>query len=276
MFIENHSPYANLMIQSATYGTFRPIRVPIMSDQNLEYTETLDTLKEVIKAKGLRYKDIAEKAGIPESSLKKIFTGRDCSFMRLIQICNSINIKLKDIFDIRSESEDNIYRFTDEQEQYFCEFLDSYKLFVKINSGKSLSDSSKELGLDSNITRTYLKDLEKIGLIERQPGDKIKFKVNGTIKIDENSRLHDKIVEKVATSFIMELPKIRKSKAQSIYEIGSVRASPETIKEFIYNVQVAYNLFDAKSQKENKFLPPDGLRHLTYLLAIAEYDSIGK
>ena len=247
-----------------------------MSELDVEYKDILTTLKQMIKAKGLKYKQISELSKIPESSLKKIFSGRDCSLKTMLEICQAVEIRFQDVLDMKEEETPEAFEFNEEQASYFADYIDCYKFFIRIFRGTPMKEVMADLNINENLKSRYLRELEDINLIERHAGNQIKFIPNGSIKIHEDSKLYSKIVESLAKNFVTELPKIKDDPKTKVHQVGSVKVTETTLKDFIRKISDVYDEFDLKLQKERKYLPQDTLVPITYFIGIGKYDSIGK
>lgn len=75
------------------------------------------TLKKALKANNVTYKILADKLGMSESSIKRIFAEESLSLQRLEQICALINIDLSDLVQMMNRDKPRISELTEEQEK---------------------------------------------------------------------------------------------------------------------------------------------------------------
>ena len=58
-----------------------------------------DRLKQALKTRGLSYRQLAERLGVSEPTVKRLFIDQDCKLSRLAEICAVLDIALSDILD---------------------------------------------------------------------------------------------------------------------------------------------------------------------------------
>ncbi len=252
------------------------IRGSFMNEQ-VQYKDILATLKSLAKTKGIKYAQISEDTGIAESSLRKIFTGRDCPLTSILKICSALEVTLDEVLSLQKNKKMKFYEFNDEQDRYFADFYDCYKLYIRVlRKHEKIGDVVKDLGISEAVHRQYLKDLESLKLIERMPEDRIKFLHPEAIIIRPNSRIYHKVTRETADSLLDELPKKKVRPNEKLYEIGSMRSSEQLFRNFIEDVNKCFEDFRKKVNKEVKHLADEELIPVTYILAVGEHDTIGK
>ena len=57
----------------------------------------LDVLRAQLRAAGITYKTLAERIGVSESSVKRMFGQKDMALSRLAQICQATGIAMEDV-----------------------------------------------------------------------------------------------------------------------------------------------------------------------------------
>ncbi|MBO9666756.1 MAG: helix-turn-helix transcriptional regulator [Bdellovibrio sp.] len=66
----------------------------------MEFHNVSEVLRNLLKSRGITYKDIAEKLEMSESGVKKLLTSDDISFNKLNAILEFLGLTLKDLFPI--------------------------------------------------------------------------------------------------------------------------------------------------------------------------------
>ncbi len=245
------------------------------SSQHLdaEYLGIVTTLKSMLKKRKLRYKDVAEKTGFPESSLKKIFSGRDCSIRTLMRICECLDTSLEEVLKVDSSQLNKGFTLNEEQQQLFVRDPKIYDMFIRMVQKNENTQIRQDLKIDQLTWRRYLKELEDVSLIERHADDTAKLKVEGGLKIG-GGPLHDFLVGRVSEKFLKALPDLHKSDKETVYEVGSVRVTRRLFEEFSFSLKNLHRDFDRRSNLESTLLENKDLNKVTYIIAAAEFDSI--
>jgi transcriptional regulator with XRE-family HTH domain len=135
-----------------------------------------DTFKKILKEKGMTYSDLAKKLHLSESGIKKIFIAQDCSYSRLNEISDVLEISLVDIMSSNLDNEIKEVHFTLEQEKYFIKHPALFNFFWKlVQERESLASIKKEFNLSEKEIFLLLKKLDEFGILELHAKNKIKI-----------------------------------------------------------------------------------------------------
>ena len=128
-----------------------------MSGTEVEQQNIINGLKKISKIKKITYGDISKKTEIPESTLRKIFSGRDCKLSVLLKICDALEV---DLNDVMRESEkhhgDGTFKLNQRQSEYFMINLDAYWMLLKLIRKMPLDKLLVDFGGDEYRFNTCL------------------------------------------------------------------------------------------------------------------------
>ncbi|MER8700455.1 helix-turn-helix transcriptional regulator [Mesorhizobium sp. M1273] len=65
-----------------------------------------EALKRTLKAKGITYRVLAERMGVSEPTVKRIFHERNCKLDRLMEICTAAGVELENVLGSITEDQD--------------------------------------------------------------------------------------------------------------------------------------------------------------------------
>ncbi|MEJ2621218.1 MAG: helix-turn-helix transcriptional regulator [Candidatus Thiodiazotropha sp.] len=82
-----------------------------------QVVELLQTLKHELRAKGITYREVAERLELSENSVKRLFAERSFSVSRLEQVCDLVDLELSDLMQIMVEGRERITMLTEDQER---------------------------------------------------------------------------------------------------------------------------------------------------------------
>lgn len=137
-----------------------------------DYVRMIGNLKLSLKTKKIEYKELAAGIGLSESGVKKIFSGTDCSFQRIAQICKFAGISLSEIIEDHSVSD---VSFSEKHQE---EFLREPKLFLfywlLVYERLSLDKAQMELKLSKAEAFRLTRRLDMLGLIKLLPNDRVR------------------------------------------------------------------------------------------------------
>ncbi len=142
--------------------------------------EVIDTLKRELKARGLTYAQVAKKIGMSEASVKRMFSERNFTLARLDQILTATGIEFGELTRQFGREEHLMTRLTDEQER---EIVAEPKLFlvaVAVLNLMTYDDILAEYTLPAAEVVGLLTRLDRIGIIELFPNNKIRLKIART------------------------------------------------------------------------------------------------
>ncbi len=159
-------------------------------------------LKGALRAKGVSYKDLAESLSLSEASIKRIFSTGSFSLDRFLEICEVSGITPQSLFSLMSEKSAKVYEYSEIQEQFFVEnpnHLSFFDLLLKGNSPKSIA---KKHELTITQVQKFLRDLEKIDLVDWLAGDRAKLKVSRNVRWRKGGPLKQKLLPKAREEFL--------------------------------------------------------------------------
>ncbi len=160
----------------------------------------VDALKRALKQHGLTYQQVAEELSLSEASVKRLFAERQFSLKRLDQICNLMGLEISDL--IRTlEPEARIDRLTVEQEQELVS--DSALLLVAICAlnrwrFQQILDNYQ---LSEHQVISQLASLDRMGLIELLPGNRIKTLISHDFQWQKNGPIQQFFESQVQADF---------------------------------------------------------------------------
>lgn len=146
-------------------------------------------LKKQLKARKVSYGELAKRLEMSEANVKRIFSEEACSIARLGQICDAIQISLGDLIQTSKEVVDESFTFTKEVENFFAENLDYFVFYRQLEHNHGTKELQEKNNLSLKEMNRYLKKIEELGLIERQPGDRIKLTTHGYLQLSPQSKL---------------------------------------------------------------------------------------
>jgi len=164
---------------------------------NSEMKTILDAVKQVLKDRGLSYRAVAENIDVSEQTVKRLFNGRgDVSLNRILKICDVVGIQFSDLMELVSRPSLESFTLSSEQEQYLLEHPDHQSYFRLLVEGMSPEDIESKKQISRTSTQTFLRDLEELGVIQRQPFDRCKLMHRGSWIFQAGSPLYKESMPK--------------------------------------------------------------------------------
>ena len=155
-----------------------------------ETSKIINMLKREIKARGLTYKDLADRLKISEASVKRLFAEETFSLDRFAKACEAIGTTMTEMIkEADSRSSKDLPHLTLEQEEMLALDASLYEVFHRLLRGDSQDEIRARLNIDAAQMTRLLVSLDKIGCIELRPGNLVKLKTPRLIRWDSRGPL---------------------------------------------------------------------------------------
>ena len=134
----------------------------------------LAALKRCFKEQGLTYKDIAEALGVSEASIKRYFTGGTVTLAQLEHMCAAVRIGIEDLIALAASGNGAMEKLSPAQEEGLARSALTSFVFYLVRHGWSAAEIRDELEMSEAEITTHLIRLEKLGLIDLLPANRVK------------------------------------------------------------------------------------------------------
>jgi len=136
----------------------------------------VDTLKRCLKARGFTYQDVARTLKLSEASIKRLFSERSFTLQRLEQICQMMDMSFSDLARLNDRNYlERQTTLSNEQEAALAADAILLCYFYLLLNGWNVNRIAKRFDLDEPKQVRMLVKLDKLGLIELQPGNRVRL-----------------------------------------------------------------------------------------------------
>lgn len=139
--------------------------------------EVFEVLKGALKAQGVTYAELARRIGLSEASVKRIFQMRDCKLGRLIEICTVAGVSLGDVVESADRSGRVGTPVSPEVEGMLAQREPLFLFLVLLLDHFTPEGIRRTFDLSRASVGFYMRDLEALGIIERDIGDRFRFTI---------------------------------------------------------------------------------------------------
>ncbi|EHR1133881.1 helix-turn-helix transcriptional regulator [Vibrio parahaemolyticus] len=168
-----------------------------MRDLTPEYL--LAALRQAIKTKGLTYRELSEKMGMPLSTFKRHLTSTNLALDKLLEYCRAIDCTLDELQklanQLQGEDEDYFSRTQDEVFFQFPHLYDFYRELRMLRGKDGYTILKKKYDLSEQSMSDYLGALELLDLVYVDENKSITLHGPLYYSYAENSKLNDKYTE---------------------------------------------------------------------------------
>lgn len=138
----------------------------------------VDTLKTLLKAHKLKYRDVASSLGLSEASVKRLFSTRDFDLVKLDNICQMMNLEISDLLQAMAEKQVHIQELSEQQEAEIASDPELLMITVCVLNRWSMADILGYYHLTETQCIQNLAHLDRLKIIELLPKNKIKLLVD--------------------------------------------------------------------------------------------------
>jgi DNA-binding Xre family transcriptional regulator len=138
----------------------------------------LRELKLLLRERGWTYAQLAPRLGLSEASVKRLFSRGGFTLERLDKLCEQLGLEMSDLFERLQRREQPTSLLTHAQE---LEIVSDPKLFLVtylVLNRWSAAEILARFNLSERELERYLIRLDRLKLIELQPGNRTRLKVS--------------------------------------------------------------------------------------------------
>lgn len=159
------------------------------------------TLKRALKANGKTYADVAQVLELSQASVKRLFSSQQLSLERLDSICQMIGLEITDLVRQMDAESGRLEGLTAEQEREIAGDLTLLLITVCVLNRWTLDDILRVHPLDRHLCIQKLAQLDRLGIIELLPGNRIKLKVAANFHWIENGPIQRFFQQRIASEY---------------------------------------------------------------------------
>src|SRR5690554_2637440 len=134
-------------------------------------------LKRQLRAHGLTYQDVAQALALSEASVKRLFSDRQFSLKRLDQVCGLMGMEITDLV-LKLAPEPRVEQLSEEQERELVSDLRLLLVAVCTMNRWQFGEILQNYRIEEPELIRYLARLDRMGLVELLPGNRIKLLVS--------------------------------------------------------------------------------------------------
>lgn len=169
----------------------------------MSHTEQLIAeLKSVLRARNITYAILADHLGLAEISVKRLFNGQTFSLQRFEQVCDYAGISFSELVEkIDNKRTKPLSALSKEQEHEICADLSLLLVTVCVLNRFSFDEMLAQYRLERSQLIQQLAKLDRLGLIELLPNNRIRLMTTADFRWLENGPIQRLFQEKVAEDF---------------------------------------------------------------------------
>jgi len=247
---------------------------PSHDSKPLHNVEITSALKSALKSRGMTYKQVADRLGVSEKTIKRLFKDKDCSLSRLNDICAAINLSIYDLLEFARHYNEPLTELTQEQQIYLQKHPYHFSFLFFLTMGHQVEEIQETYALTDISVFRYLRDLDKQGFVELGANNHIRLKVEGKLLMRLHGPLHDMIKQR--NQEFLEHTVDNDGEGLSHFSSSFRFMSPQTFHELNEDLAVISKKYRKLAYQNEMILPRDKLIPVKWSTLVSEYSICGK
>lgn len=226
----------------------------------------IDAVKRELKARGITYKALGDRLSLSESAVKHMFSTGNFSIRRLDDICAALELDIGDIVRLSESQQPRIEQLSADHERELVGDIRLLLVTYCLINFWSFDEILDRYALSRPEGLRYLRRLDRMKIIELQPGDRVRLLIASNFTWRRNGAIEQFFNQYVQTEFFKH----------SFTDDGSIRIvkngmlSRKSQVQLIDKLKAIGALFDDTGWDERK-LPASDRHGTSMVLAIRHW-----
>jgi DNA-binding Xre family transcriptional regulator len=164
--------------------------------------QLVSALKKVLKARGRTYADLATGLGLSEASIKRLFSEQTFTLQRLDDICRLLEMDLFELAQIARGESEALRQMTVAQEALLAGDRKLLAVFYLLLNNREPAAIVQDYQLSETECIRLLAKLDRAGLIELLPGNRVRLRVSRQVRHRPNGPLRQRLGEEMVSNFL--------------------------------------------------------------------------
>ena len=233
-------------------------------------TKIVKTLKQQLKLRGITYQALAERLGLSESAVKHMFSTGNLSIKRLDELCAILELDIGELVGIAADEESKIDALTPDLERELVADIRLLLVVYCLVNYWTFDEIIKRYTISQSDGIKILRRLDKMKLIDLQPGDRVRLLISNNFSWQKNGAIEKFFRSQVQAEFFNN----------NFADEGAIRIVKNGMLSKMSRSQLAERLssfsdhFDDATRDERK-LTADQRQGTTMVLAIRNWSFEG-
>lgn len=228
-------------------------------------------LKQMLRAKGISYRELADQMGLSEPTIKRLFQERDCKLSRLLEVCDALGVSLADLMKLEEQVQVEPTLLPLELEEALAQHPGLMSFFLLLVTDFDVDTIAEHNQLSEVDCYRYLRELEKLELVRLGPQKQVRLLVSKPIRWRSDGPLQQRLVA-VNERFAGE--SLRNSDNISFYSTSRMlsKASAQRLAE---EIDQLYRSFQKQAALDQAFYSKEKLAPYKMLVTMSPFDLAG-
>ncbi len=222
----------------------------------------VDSLKRELKARGITYAELAVRINMSEASVKRMFSQRNFTLQRLDEILQATQIDFRDLALINHDDTRLISELSYAQEKEIIGDIRLFLVAVSVLNQLSLAQIVQTYDVTEADVVKCLVRLDKIGIIELLPNNRVKLLVSHTFRWLPHGPIQTHFQQQAYSDYLAS----QFDGEHELLRLMNVMLSKKSIAALLDRMKQVAREF-SQQHKEDARLPFEEKQAITFLLA---------
>lgn len=162
----------------------------------------VEALKKLLKSRGVTYRALAARVGLSEASIKRLFAERTFTLQRLEEVCAVLEIDFFELARLARGASATVDEMSREQEKALASDSKLLGVFYLLFNDWQPDDIHERYTLTRAEVLKHVLQLDRLGLVELLPHDKVKLRVPKTLRLRRDGPIRAAHGKSVVATFI--------------------------------------------------------------------------
>jgi transcriptional regulator with XRE-family HTH domain len=162
-----------------------------------------NSLKAALKAQGKTYRDVAEQLNVSQSTVKRWFSSGGISLDQFTQVMVVAGVRLGDLAKLaEAGSEARFHVYTEAQESFLAKHPHTHTFFNLLVRFGTVRAALKKRKIPQSDVAKFLRQLDALGLVEWQKGDRVRFLTSRKLVWRKDGPLRRQFLREAKSEFL--------------------------------------------------------------------------
>lgn len=237
-----------------------------VSSESPTVATILQTIREVLRARGLRYRDLAERMGVAEVTVKRWMRASDLSLGRLGRIASALGTDVFSLLELAGEGRQESFELTEHQEWELAANPRLLTAWEALRRGYAPDAIVEAMGLDDAAWLEVALTLDGLGLVELHPGNRVRLLHRGVQSLRDEGPLSRRLAN-VAVNWVASKCV---DKGDALFTWSDRVVSPEFVQEAKAELEALARRWRDRAHRDQMALPHDRCVQVRWMLLCDE------
>lgn len=191
-------------------------------------SDLIKTLKRALKSQGKTYAAVAERLGLSEASVKRLFSQEHFTLERLDAVCQMLDMEISDLVQLMNEQQEALQHLTVEQEREVTNDTALLVVAICVLNRWTMKDIVAFYDISESECIQKLARLDRLKIIDLLPHNRIKLRVAPNFQWLEDGPIQAFFQERLGQGFLTG----RFSRDEECLVVVNGMLSPQSNAEF--------------------------------------------